>query len=300
MMEMMNMTNILSRGYLMKKCKCGTEIRDDQTICYDCYKKKNNLRPIARDEVVLDCDIRGEGDLGILRIGQMFSLDGYKIEIYKAEGQKSYHGHIKNIPHIAELPKEQNKLYKELLIKKYMTLVTEMLGFEPEGLSKVDFTLCIPDHLVAEENKPHFKYKTEKKLIAVVNENYQNFCDSSIFNAVTWNDVNASPTYIISTEYKPNVKGSGITARIIQKISIVDIARQFGLNIKSNKCFCPFHDDKTGGTPSLMLYESPGRFHCFGAGCNADGNIIKFYAMLKELNPNFKYKKQLPQEAQAQ
>ena len=264
----------------MKTCKCGAEVREDQEICIECYKKLKNLREIARDELVLDCDDREHGDVILRQVGMLFSADGYRLEVWRAEGGKSYHVHIKSIPYIAELPKEQNKLYKELLIKKYQDRVKEILGYEPEGLSKVDYSLCVPDHLVAEENKPHFKYKTEKKFVAVVNEGYENKCDKEVYNLATQQ----------KTEYNPTIKGSGITAQITRRISIVDIAKQFGLSVNKNKTLCPFHPDNN--TPSLVFYEQEGRFYCFG--CLVKGNIIKFYAMLKELNPNFRYKK--PQE----
>jgi len=265
---------------MVKLCKCGSEIRDDQTICFSCYKKSKNLKPIARDEVVLDCDIRENefGDIGVCRVTQLMVIDGYKIEIYKSKGQKSYHTHIKNIPHISDLPKEQNELYKKLLIQKYIKKVREII--EAPELDKIDYTLCQLGHLVAEENKPHFKYKTIKKLIAVLNENNENFADLEIYRLAIQE----------KKEYKPIVKGSGITAKIIRAISIKDIARQFGLSLIGNKCLCPFHPDNK--TPSLVFYEEQGRYCCFG--CMAKGNIIKFYASLKELNPNFVYKK--PQE----
>jgi len=79
---------------------------------------------------------------------------------------------------------------------------------------------------------------------------------------------------------------SGITNKIIQKIRITDIAEQFGLKLKGNKTKCPFHNDTN---PSLCFDDDKGFFYCHG--CHQGGNIIKFYAMLKELNPNFKYKK---------
>lgn len=262
----------------MKLCKCGTEIRDDQKQCYGCFKSSQNLKSVARDEIILDCDDRKNGDMILEQISQLIAIDGYRLEMWKAAGQKSYHVYIRNIPHIAELPAEQNKLYKELLIKKYQFKLREMLGCEPEGLSKIDFSLCVPDHLVAAENKPHFKYKTEKKLIAVINPNCKNFCEKDIYEEVTSQDV---------LNYKPQVTGTGITAKIIQKISIIDIARQFGLDVHGNKTLCPFHPDNK--TPSLVFYEQQGRFCCFG--CQAKGNIIKFYAMLKGIRLDFVYHK---------
>jgi len=263
----------------MKTCPyCKIEIREDQSICYECYKQINNLRPVARNEVVLDCDDRENGDLCLRRIGMVFAFDGYELEVWRVEGGKSYHIHIKTIPHIAELPKNQNESYKVLLIKKYIQKLKELLGYESEGVNKIDFTLCQPDHLVAEENKPHFKYKQEKKLIAIINEGKLNFCDKEVYNLAIQE----------KEEYKPLVKGSGITAQIVQAISIKEIANQFGLKVEKNKCLCPFHEDNK--TPSLYFYESQGRFYCFG--CLAHGNIIKFYTMLKDLNPNFQYTKQ--------
>ena len=263
----------------MKTCPyCQVEIREDQVICHPCFQRINNLRPIARNEVVLDCDDRENGDLCLRRIGMLMSFEGYELEVWRVEGGKSYHIHIKTIPHIAELPDKQNENYKILLIKKYIQMLREFLGYESEGINKMDFTLCQPDHLIAEENKNHFKYKKEKKLISIINEGYKNFCDEEIYKQATQEQ----------EEYKPKVQGSGITAQIIQKISIVEIAKQFGLNVERNKCLCPFHPDNN--TPSLVFYTEQGRFMCFG--CQAKGNIIEFYAKLKELNPNFKYKKQ--------
>lgn len=247
-------------------------------MCYECFKKRTNQRNIALNEVILDCDNREVGTLGIITLVNFFSEQGYRVEVYKAEGQKSPHAHIKDIPNIADLPKEQNKIYKELLIKKYIAEANKIMPC-PE-LDFIDFNLCIPNHLIAEENKPHWKYKTEKKLLGVLNNELQNFCEPDIYNQAIE----------VRREYKSTIQGSGVTAKIIQAVSITDIARQFGLSLHGNKCLCPFHAD--GKTPSLIFYEQQGRFHCFG--CNADGNIIKFYAMLKDIKHNFVFKK--PQE----
>lgn len=238
---------------------------------YKAFKQLKNLRPVARNELVLDCDHYQHdyqhGDLGIRRLAMMFSVAGYRIEIYKAEGQKSYHAHIKDIPHIAELPKEQNKLYKELLIKKYIAQVKELIQ-APE-LDYIDFTLCIPDHLIAEENKPHFKYKTIKELVAIINRGNQNFCEPDIINQIKTQQQG----------YKPQIQGTGITAEITKRLSIVDLARKLGLEVDSRGfALCPFHPDSK---PSLKFYEEQGRFCCFG--CQTKGNIIYFYALMKKL-----------------
>ena len=244
---------------------------------YKELQKIRNWRDVEENEVILDCDNKkGFGDLALRQVGLMFSYDEYRLEIYKAEGQKSYHIHIKDIPHIAELPKEQNKLYKELLIKKYVDKAVKLLGRRPDYFGDIDYSLC-SKHSVAEENKKHFKYNSIKKLIAIINEGYENFCDKTIYNKVIEN----------KKEYNPNIKGSGITAEITQIISIIDIAKQFGLEVdKKGFTICPFHMDSD---PSLKFYESQGRFICFG--CNEKGNILYFYAFLKKLNPKFKYKK---------
>lgn len=255
----------------MKTCKCGTEIRDDQFECIECFRARNNLKWIAQNEIIFDMDDRQLGFEAINFIGVNLYYAGYKFEIWFAEGQKSPHLHIKDILGLENLTPEQLKEYKWAIIEKYCP--QEYLSFADKTLSG--------KHLVAEENKPHFKYHTIKKLLGTWNENNQNLYEQGVYSKAKERE-----------EYKPNIQGSGITAQIIQKINIIDIARQFGLNVNRNKCLCPFHPDNN--THSLVFYEEQGRFCCFG--CQAKGNIIKFYAMLKELNPNFKYKKQI-QEA---
>lgn len=255
----------------MKFCTCGSEIKEHNKMCSKCFHKLKNYRLIAHDEIVLDCDIRGQGDEGIRRMCMVMSLDSYKIKIFKHEGGKSYHAHIQNIPHIAELPKEQNRRYKELIIKKYISKVREFVD-APE-LDDIDFNLCKWNFPVAKEGLAHYRYKTKKKFVDIINPDYENFCDLEIYNLATKQKI---------SEYIPKVQGSGITARIIENLSIISLAKEFGLDVNGNKTSCPFHAD--GKTPSLVFYESQGRFHCFGNGCNADGNIIMFYAMMKRLN----------------
>jgi len=66
-------------------------------------------------------------------------------------------------------------------------------------------------------------------------------------------------------------KGSGLTAKIVQKISILQVAREYGFEVRGNKAVCLFHADKD---PSLSLDDSRGLFNCFG--CNKKGNIVDF------------------------
>jgi len=62
-------------------------------------------------------------------------------------------------------------------------------------------------------------------------------------------------------------------------LKITDIADEFGIKpLKRKLRICPFHEDKS---PSLSLSNEKGVFNCFG--CGAKGNIITFYAMLKEI-----------------
>ena len=66
------------------------------------------------------------------------------------------------------------------------------------------------------------------------------------------------------------------------KKTIIQIADEFGLKPNGKKLrVCPFHADKD---PSLSLSNKKGVFNCFG--CGAKGNIITFYAKLKEIKKN--------------
>lgn len=266
---------------LMKVCpSCLLEYEassEDQKICFSCFKKGTGQREIARDEIIVDIDNPDEwGCRCVSAVGIGLFEAGYHFQLWYADGQKQPHIHIKGIPHIAELPDSQLKQYKRLFLQRYVPK-----EFWNEKIP--DYSLCEKGHLIAEENKPHFKYKTLKTLRSEFNEDKDNFAEIDLYDQAT--------QATVSSEYKPIVNRSGITAKIIQAIDIRDIAKQFGLNLHRNKCSCPFHAD--GKSPSLVFYEKQGRFHCFGAGCEADGNIIKFYAMLKALKPDFIYKKPL-------
>jgi len=208
----------------------------------NCFASSQNLRWIDRDEIVFDIDNRDIGFQAINNIALNLVHEGYNIEIYYAEGQKSPHLHIKNIPHLENLSEDQLRDYKKTILRKYTPL-----EYEP------DYSLT-GKHLVAEENKPHFKYHTIKKLIGTFNEDNQNFCEPELIKQVTGNTT--TPRLPATTRH------NGITARITQAINILDIARQFGLDVYGNKCLCPFHADNN--TPSLVFYAEQGRFCCFG------------------------------------
>jgi len=234
-------------------------------------------RWIKSDEIVFDCDnTQGFGEQAIACIGILLQLSDYNFEIWKAEGQKSPHLHIKGIPHISNLTPEQNESYKKLLMQKYIAKAKAEWG-DKDYFNDFDFKLC-GKHRIAEENKPHYKYKTPKLFMMHWETGKPNFCEKDILEQAVKEQ----------KDFIPIVSGSGITSEIKKRVSIMEIARQFGLDV-SGKGFatCPFHPDNN---PSLKFYEEQGRFMCFG--CQAKGNLIVFYAMLKKLRPEFVYRKQ--------
>ena len=70
-------------------------------------------------------------------------------------------------------------------------------------------------------------------------------------------------------------------------MKISELVKKFGLNLtisgKSYKILCPFHEEKT---PSLILNDELGVYHCFG--CGASGNI---YTLNKWLSSKDSVKK---------
>jgi len=236
------------------------------------YWSSKNFRMIQPDEVVIDVDDRKLGKAHFLAIAQMFIMKGYRIEVYYATGQKSPHGHIKEIPEIAGLTYEQNKKYKELLLRKAYS--SAKLFYEIDNLVMPDLSLC-GRHAIAEEHKKHYKYGTVKKLIGVSNEEVTGQpLEEEILSEV----LNEAPKPKFNTN-------NTLASKINAKYSIVRMAKDFGLAVDSRgKALCPFHNDSR--TPSLSINESKGIFHCFG--CGQSGNIIVFYALLKRINSKFK------------
>lgn len=222
---------------------------------FEKFKENKNLRFIEDNEIVFDLDDRERGFEAVNFCGINLYNAGYKFEIWYAEGQKSPHIHVKNILFL-DLEGENLKNYKKLFLLKYTPR---------EYKEFVDLSLC-SKHLIAEENKPHFKYKTIKRFFNVWNENKENFAEQELIEIATQGN-----------EYSP-VVNSGITNKIIQKISIMEIARRYGISVdKKGFAVCVFHEDNN---PSLKFYENQGRFYCFG--CNAKGNIIDFIYLLRK------------------
>ena len=73
-----------------------------------------------------------------------------------------------------------------------------------------------------------------------------------------------------------------------KKPLISEIATRYGFSLfvsgRSYKILCPFHNEKT---PSLLLNDERGTYHCFG--CGTSGNI---YTLFKYLNSTIDFKKE--------
>lgn len=67
-------------------------------------------------------------------------------------------------------------------------------------------------------------------------------------------------------------KERGKTSNFINNnLPILSVASKYSLNVKKNKCPCPFHADKD---PSLVFYPNTNSFYCFG--CKVGGDVITF------------------------
>jgi len=81
--------------------------------------------------------------------------------------------------------------------------------------------------------------------------------------------------------YQPNPSSEAgkLTLTLRKAVNIKELARKYGLEIKNNKCVCPFHEDKD---PSLVFYPKTNSFFCFG--CRVGGDVVEFYRRMEELN----------------
>ena len=243
--------------------------------------KKMNWKYIQKNEIVIEFDDYETEDKQVILIRpkQLEAVNstsynlakaGYCFEVWYAEGQRSCHIHLKNFP------EPLSQVYKEAFIKKYVP---------SEWLQYADLKMCEPNHLVAAEGRLHYKYKTPKLLIHRFNENFANYIEPELVERSTIKEIERP-------KLTPNEYRTTLSAKIAAKILITAIADQFGLEpFDSSKRVCPFHAD---GHPSLSLDNSRGWFKCFG--CQAHGGIVKFYAMLKEINPNFRFHNKLPEK----
>src|SRR3989344_1312308 len=252
------------------------------------YLKAKNIRKQATNEIIIDTDDRTEhGLLCYMQTGINLVNAGYHIEVWFANGMKNPHIHIKNIVNLDSLTKEEGTRYRKLFYEKYIPKEFWRAEKIDDNQGEVpDWSLCNPYeeayHPIAEENKPHHKYKTLKTLKGEFNKGNINQIELDL-----WDEANKPLKPLNSTIYcNKNFNGNAETlaGKIAQKISIVAMADNFGLKPTGKRLrVCPFHADSN---PSLSLNDGLGLFNCFG--CHAKGNIILFYAMLKQLNSNFK------------
>jgi len=210
---------------------------------------------IEPDEIVFDVDDREKGFKAINFIGIELCRANYYFQIWYCEGGKSPHLHVKNIKGLEDLESEQLRKYKKLFIKKYTP---------QEYLKFIDVQIC-GKHRIAEENKPHYKYKTIKKLLGVWNGDKQNHIEMDLYEEA-------------KQEEKIEVSIDPSAIELKDKLKITDIAKKYGLKIRGKMAICPWHDDKS---PSLSLSDEKGVFNCFG--CNASGDLITFVRMLEDL-----------------
>jgi len=214
-------------------------------------------RWIENDEIVFDADNREKGFETINFIGIKLYEAGYKFEIYYAKGQKSPHLHVKEIRYL-DLEGEKLQKYKKLFLIKYTPReYSEFLDLQLAG-----------KHRIAEENKFHYKYKTIKKLLNTWNEDKENYVELELIER-------AKQTEKRKRSFNKEVLG--ITSKIAEKISIIDIALKYGIKVRGKMALCPFHADKN---PSLSFDDNRGLFNCFG--CNTKGNIIDFIYLLRK------------------
>lgn len=252
------------------------------------YLAAKNMRKQQPNEIIIDTDDRTEFGLSCYTETAINLVNaGYHIEIWFAKGMKNPHIHIKNIVNLDTLDKEEGAIYRKLFYQKYIPKEFWRSEKVDNNQGEIpDWSLCNPYeeayHPIAEENKSHHKYKTLKTLRSEFNVGVINQTECDI-----WEKSKEPPKPLNSTIYcNKTFKGNAETlaGRIAKKISIVAIADQFGLKPMGKKSrVCPFHADSN---PSLSLNDSLGLFNCFG--CHASGNIIKFYAMLKQINSQFK------------
>ena len=87
---------------------------------------------------------------------------------------------------------------------------------------------------------------------------------------------------VAEAEHRTNPYGVIIkskTRKIIdEKIKITDVAKRYGLEVKGNKCICPFHNDTD---PSLSFSDKENIFFCHG--CHAKGTIVTFLQRMEAL-----------------
>lgn len=258
------------------------------------YLVSKNLRKQECDEIFIDIDDRSEhGSRCVSAVGLALYNTGYWFELWFAPGMKQPHIRIPKVFVLTHLSKEENKEYRRAFYKKYITKEFWQETINDDRKKIPDLSLCDPYedkfHPVPKQGMPHHKYKTLYLKVAEFNNDGRswNFTEAELYNAVfnlNLENENQNVTYE-SKKTNYNSLKKYLFQKIAAKISIIDIADKFGLLPKGKpKRTCPFHND---GKPSLSLNDELGIFNCLG--CHTSGNIIKFYALLKQIDPKFKY-----------
>ena len=244
------------------------------------YLTAKNLRKQAINEIIIDIDDRMEqGLLCFMQTGINLVNAGFHIEVWYADGMKNPHIHIKDIANLEGLNKEEGTAYRKLFFEKY---IPKEYWNEKIPDYSIANTYEEAYHPIAEENKPHYKYGTLKTLRSEFNVGKINQIEFDLWDKTKLPKL---PKLNISRSVNNGDFAQTLAGKIAQNISIISIADQFGLSPFGKKQrVCCFHSDSN---PSLSLNEDLGLFNCFG--CHASGNIIKFYAMLEQINPNFKF-----------
>jgi len=216
-------------------------------------------RPIAPDEIVIEFDDPcPDMELAVLTTILALQEEVYRVEVWKAEGMKCAHIHIKHIKGLEKLADPIRKRYKRLFVEQYVTA-----HFRPY----VDEQLGANRGKIATEDEPHFKYGTYKFQIWVINNDIINEVEDHLARRA---EIELKKETFSKRHYPPNYYQGG---------SIVQLAEEHGIEVNSSgMALCPFHDDNV---PSLGFDDERGLFHCFG--CNAGGNIAKFAQMIKEV-----------------
>lgn len=253
----------------------------------EAYLRSKNFRKQYTDEIIIDIDDRTErGLLCFMQTGLNLVAAGYHIEIWYANGMKNPHIHVKHILNLDSLSKEEGTRYRKLFYEKYIPKEFWRAEKIDDNQGEIpDWSLCDPYeegyHPIAQEGRLHHKYNTPKILRSKFNPGNLNQIELDLWEKAT-------TPQAVKVQYHSQDKllegSEPLFKKIANKLSILNIADSFGLAPLGDKMrVCPFHSDTNA---SLSLNADLGVFHCFG--CHAKGNIILFYAMLKQLSPNFK------------
>lgn len=206
------------------------------------YLQDKYGRWILPDEVLIEFDAPcPDYDIAMYDVIQRLIYAGYNMELWNADGMKCPHLHIKNINGLEKLDDNIRRRYKELVLKNYVGA---------EFFPYVDISLC-GKHRIAEENKPHWKYNTIKKLIAQYNMCKINGIEDHIVRRA---EIEIAREKIMAhkhTYHSPD--------------DIIKVADELGMPVNKNRmALCPWHPDRI---PSLMLYKD-NHYHCFGCGAH--------------------------------